>query len=89
MGASSPTVVDIVRTLSTENPPAGTGSVTGGLAQAILQERLQQQSQVGQPACLCALDLCNLAAVSMLAGRVNTLQLVGSDEKPRPHELPM
>ncbi|XP_074535109.1 mitochondrial import inner membrane translocase subunit TIM50 [Halichoeres trimaculatus] len=46
--SSSPAVVDIVRALSTEKPPAGAGSATGGLAQAILQERLQQQSQ-GQP----------------------------------------
>nr|XP_046246091.1 mitochondrial import inner membrane translocase subunit TIM50 [Scatophagus argus] len=48
--ASSPAVVDIVRTLSTDKPPAGAGSATGGLAQAILQERLQQQQQSqGQP----------------------------------------
>uniref|UniRef100_A0A8D0CSP9 Mitochondrial import inner membrane translocase subunit TIM50 n=1 Tax=Sander lucioperca TaxID=283035 RepID=A0A8D0CSP9_SANLU len=45
VGASAPAVVDIVRTLSTDKPPAGTGSATGGLAQAILQERLQQQKQ--------------------------------------------
>ncbi|XP_039987543.1 mitochondrial import inner membrane translocase subunit TIM50 [Xiphias gladius] len=47
-GASSPAVVDIVRTLSTDKP----GGTTGGLAQAILQERLQQQQQQqsqGQP----------------------------------------
>ncbi|TKS80554.1 Mitochondrial import inner membrane translocase subunit TIM50 [Collichthys lucidus] len=43
--ASSRSTVDIVRTLSTDKPPAGAGSATGGLAQAILQERLQQ----GQP----------------------------------------
>ncbi|XP_028275594.1 mitochondrial import inner membrane translocase subunit TIM50 isoform X1 [Parambassis ranga] len=49
-GASTPAVVDIIRTLSTEKPPAGAGSATGGLAQAILQERLQQQQQSqGQP----------------------------------------
>ncbi|XP_071388312.1 mitochondrial import inner membrane translocase subunit TIM50-like, partial [Centroberyx affinis] len=49
-GASSPAVVDIVRTLSTDKPPAGDGSATGGLAQAILQERLQQQQRSqGQP----------------------------------------
>lgn len=61
VAASSPAVVDTVRTLSTDKPPAGTGGATGGLAQAILQERLQQQqqSQVGQLACLCALDLCH------------------------------
>lgn len=44
---------DIVRTASTDQPSVGTGSnVTGGLAQAILQERLQQQQQQqsqGQP----------------------------------------
>ncbi|XP_057694657.1 mitochondrial import inner membrane translocase subunit TIM50 isoform X1 [Corythoichthys intestinalis] len=40
--------VDFVRTLSTNKPPAGHDGATGGLAQAILQERLQQQSQ-GQP----------------------------------------
>lgn len=69
-GASSQAVVDIIRTLSTDKPPAGTGSATGGLAQAILQERLQQQqqqSQVRQLACLGALDLAQQAAV--LAGR--------------------
>ncbi|XP_059187197.1 LOW QUALITY PROTEIN: mitochondrial import inner membrane translocase subunit TIM50 [Centropristis striata] len=48
VGASSPAVVDIVRTLSTEKPPAGAGGATGGLAQAILQERLQQQQQQSQ-----------------------------------------
>ncbi|XP_061536885.1 mitochondrial import inner membrane translocase subunit TIM50 isoform X1 [Phycodurus eques] len=40
--------VDGVRTLSTDKPVAGHDGATGGLAQAILQERLQQQSQ-GQP----------------------------------------
>lgn len=60
VGASSPAVLDIVRTVSTDKPPARTGSATGGLAQAILQERLQQQqqSQVRRLVCLCALDLC-------------------------------
>ncbi|XP_018542665.1 LOW QUALITY PROTEIN: mitochondrial import inner membrane translocase subunit TIM50 [Lates calcarifer] len=49
-GASCPAVVDIVRTLSTDKPPAGASGATGGLAQAILQERLQQQQQSqGQP----------------------------------------
>ncbi|XP_033934923.1 mitochondrial import inner membrane translocase subunit TIM50-like, partial [Pseudochaenichthys georgianus] len=47
-GASSPAVLDLVRTLSTDKPPAGNSSATGGLAQAILQTKLQQQSQ-GQP----------------------------------------
>uniref|UniRef100_A0A668ARK3 Mitochondrial import inner membrane translocase subunit TIM50 n=1 Tax=Myripristis murdjan TaxID=586833 RepID=A0A668ARK3_9TELE len=49
---SCPAVVDIVRTLSTDKPAAGDGGATGGLAQAILQERLQQQQQhrsQGQP----------------------------------------
>ncbi|KAL3991296.1 cholesteryl ester transfer protein [Sarotherodon galilaeus] len=50
-GASAPAVVDIIRTLSTDKPPAAAASATGGLAQAILQERLQQQQQPtqGQP----------------------------------------
>ncbi|XP_075906235.1 mitochondrial import inner membrane translocase subunit TIM50 [Nelusetta ayraudi] len=50
-GSSCPSMVDIVRTASTDQPSVGTGSnVTGGLAQAILQERLQQQQQSqGQP----------------------------------------
>ncbi|KAI9529039.1 Mitochondrial import inner membrane translocase subunit TIM50 [Dissostichus eleginoides] len=47
-GACSPAVLDLVRTLSTDKPPAGNSSATGGLAQAILQTKLQQQSQ-GQP----------------------------------------
>ncbi|KAM9812865.1 mitochondrial import inner membrane translocase subunit TIM50 isoform X1 [Syngnathus typhle] len=38
---------DVARTLSTDKQPAGHGGTTG-LAQAILQERLRQQSQ-GQP----------------------------------------
>ncbi|KAK1900029.1 Mitochondrial import inner membrane translocase subunit TIM50 [Dissostichus eleginoides] len=46
-GACSPAVLDLVRTLSTDKPPAGNSSATGGLAQAILQTKLQQQSQVG------------------------------------------
>lgn len=47
---STPAVVDLIRALSTEKPPTGDGSATGGLAQAILQERLKQQqkSQVSQ-----------------------------------------
>ncbi|XP_061637856.1 mitochondrial import inner membrane translocase subunit TIM50 isoform X2 [Phyllopteryx taeniolatus] len=44
----APAAVDVVRTLSTDKPAAGHDGATGGLAQAILQERLQQQSQ-GQP----------------------------------------
>lgn len=46
---STPAVVDLIRALSTEKP-TGEGSATGGLAQAILQERLKQQqkSQVSQ-----------------------------------------
>ncbi|XP_034089865.1 mitochondrial import inner membrane translocase subunit TIM50-like, partial [Gymnodraco acuticeps] len=47
-GASSPAVLDLVRTLSTDKPPAGNSSATGGLAQAILQTKLQQQSQPGE-----------------------------------------
>ncbi|XP_051934130.1 mitochondrial import inner membrane translocase subunit TIM50 isoform X1 [Hippocampus zosterae] len=46
-GTSSPATA-VVRALSTGKPPAGHDGATGGLAQAILQERLQQQSQ-GQP----------------------------------------
>lgn len=44
-----PGLADTVRTLSSGEPAGGSGSATGGLAQAILQERLQQQqhSQVG------------------------------------------
>ncbi|XP_068173138.1 mitochondrial import inner membrane translocase subunit TIM50 [Antennarius striatus] len=50
VGPPSASVVDIVRTLSTDKPPAVTGGATGGLAQAILQERLQQQHpSQGQP----------------------------------------
>lgn len=41
-GPPSAAVVDTVRSLCTDKPPAGG---TGGLAQAILQERLQQQQQ--------------------------------------------
>uniref|UniRef100_A0A8P4GBP8 Mitochondrial import inner membrane translocase subunit TIM50 n=1 Tax=Dicentrarchus labrax TaxID=13489 RepID=A0A8P4GBP8_DICLA len=47
--SSSPAAVDIVRTLSAEKPPAAAGGATGGLAQAILQERLRQQHSQGQP----------------------------------------
>nr|XP_020478908.1 mitochondrial import inner membrane translocase subunit TIM50 [Monopterus albus] len=46
--ASSRAVVNVVRTLFTGEPLAGTGSTTGGLAPAILQERLQQQQQQSQ-----------------------------------------
>ncbi|XP_019723658.1 mitochondrial import inner membrane translocase subunit TIM50 [Hippocampus comes] len=46
--ATSPGTAAVVRTLSTGKPPAGHDGATSGLAQAILQERLQQQSQ-GQP----------------------------------------
>uniref|UniRef100_A0A673WDI3 Mitochondrial import inner membrane translocase subunit TIM50 n=1 Tax=Salmo trutta TaxID=8032 RepID=A0A673WDI3_SALTR len=41
---STPVVVDLIRALSTEKP-TGEGSATGGLAQAILQERLKQQQK--------------------------------------------
>lgn len=64
MDVSSLAGMDKVRTLTTDKPPEGTGSATGGLAQAILQQRLQQQqqSQVGLLACLRALDLTNVSA---------------------------
>ncbi|XP_042153097.1 mitochondrial import inner membrane translocase subunit TIM50-like [Oncorhynchus tshawytscha] len=47
---STPAVVDLIRALSTEKT-TGEGSATGGLAQSILQERLnkQQQNSQGQP----------------------------------------
>lgn len=46
--ASSPhQLLEVIRVLSTEKNPSGTGGATGGLAQAILQERLQQSQ--GQP----------------------------------------
>uniref|UniRef100_A0A1A7WFM5 Mitochondrial import inner membrane translocase subunit TIM50 n=1 Tax=Iconisemion striatum TaxID=60296 RepID=A0A1A7WFM5_9TELE len=49
-GASTPAVMDIIRTLSTDEPSGGPRGATSGLAQAILQERLQQQQQSqGQP----------------------------------------
>ncbi|XP_030633228.1 mitochondrial import inner membrane translocase subunit TIM50 [Chanos chanos] len=49
-GTSTPAVLDLVRTLSTERAAGGETSATGGLAQAILQERLQQQQKSqGQP----------------------------------------
>uniref|UniRef100_A0A8C8LQM1 Mitochondrial import inner membrane translocase subunit TIM50 n=1 Tax=Oncorhynchus tshawytscha TaxID=74940 RepID=A0A8C8LQM1_ONCTS len=49
-GGSNSTGVDLIRALSTEKPPTGDGSATGGLAQSILQERLQQQQKSqGQP----------------------------------------
>uniref|UniRef100_A0A3P9HQ60 Mitochondrial import inner membrane translocase subunit TIM50 n=1 Tax=Oryzias latipes TaxID=8090 RepID=A0A3P9HQ60_ORYLA len=48
-GAAAPAVLHVIRTLSSEKPPAGAGGATGGLAQAILQERLQQQQSQGQP----------------------------------------
>ncbi|KAJ0022448.1 hypothetical protein NQD34_009938 [Periophthalmus magnuspinnatus] len=48
VGALFPATVDSIRTLSSEKPASGGDSATGGLAQAILRERLQQQSQ-GQP----------------------------------------
>ncbi|XP_038829877.1 mitochondrial import inner membrane translocase subunit TIM50 isoform X1 [Salvelinus namaycush] len=41
---STPAVVDLIRAISTEKP-TGEGSATGGLAQAILQERLKQQQK--------------------------------------------
>ncbi|XP_024858702.1 mitochondrial import inner membrane translocase subunit TIM50 [Kryptolebias marmoratus] len=41
--ASTPAVVDILRTLSTNQPPEGAGGATGGLAQAILQQQSQSQ----------------------------------------------
>lgn len=68
--SSSPSVVDIVRTVSTDKPPVGPGSATGGLAQAILQERLQQQqqSQVRRLACAGALDLSILSADGEIGG---------------------
>lgn len=84
VGASSPTVVDIVRTLSTDKPPAGTGSATGGLAQAILQERLQQQqqSQVRKLARVCALDLCSVPAASDVGGESEHTAARGLDVNP-------
>lgn len=86
-GACSPFVLDILRTLSTEKSPAGTGSTTGGLAQAILQERLQQQqqSQVRLLACLGALDF------QVVCWRVERFhsRSWGQNMKSRPRELPL
>ncbi|XP_064158018.1 mitochondrial import inner membrane translocase subunit TIM50 [Anguilla rostrata] len=49
-GGSTPAVLDLIRTLSADRPAGGESSGTGGLAQAILQERLlQQQKSQGQP----------------------------------------
>ncbi|CAG02105.1 unnamed protein product, partial [Tetraodon nigroviridis] len=47
-GPISPAALGLVRGAATDPPLPATESATGGLAQAILQERLQQQSQ-GQP----------------------------------------
>ncbi|XP_062328953.1 mitochondrial import inner membrane translocase subunit TIM50 isoform X1 [Osmerus eperlanus] len=44
-GGSVAAVTDLIRGLSTERPTTVEGSSTGGLAQAILQERLQQKNQ--------------------------------------------
>lgn len=56
-GPLSPAALVFVRGASTDMSQHETGSATGGLAQAILQERLQQQqSQVRRLARLCALD---------------------------------
>lgn len=80
-GASSPATLEVVRAVSTNKPPDGMSSATGGLAQAILQERLQQQqSQVTRLGCLCALDLC-LTDVDGV--KANT-----EHNEPRPHEMP-
>lgn len=48
-GSLAPTLLELARGLSTQKSPGG-DSTTGGLAQAILQEKLQQQqrTQVGQ-----------------------------------------
>ncbi|XP_072547265.1 mitochondrial import inner membrane translocase subunit TIM50 [Salminus brasiliensis] len=47
---SAPAVLEVVRTLSTQKATGGDIGATGGLAQAILQERLQQQQRSqGQP----------------------------------------
>ncbi|XP_024133330.1 mitochondrial import inner membrane translocase subunit TIM50 isoform X1 [Oryzias melastigma] len=48
-GASAPAVLHVIRKLSSDKPAGGAGGATGGLAQAILQERLQQQQSQGQP----------------------------------------
>ncbi|XP_037534263.1 mitochondrial import inner membrane translocase subunit TIM50 [Nematolebias whitei] len=45
-GASTPAMVEIIRTLYTNKPAGGEA---GGLAQDILQKRLQQQQSQGQP----------------------------------------
>ncbi|KAJ8256585.1 hypothetical protein COCON_G00187370 [Conger conger] len=49
-GGTAPAVLDLIRTLSTDRPTGVESTGTGGLAQAILQERLlQQQKSQGQP----------------------------------------
>ncbi|KAM4627081.1 mitochondrial import inner membrane translocase subunit TIM50 [Polymixia lowei] len=49
-GAGSPATVYVLRGLSTGKTPTAEGGATGGLAQAILQDRLkQQQTSQGQP----------------------------------------
>ncbi|KAI4886501.1 hypothetical protein NFI96_024858 [Prochilodus magdalenae] len=50
VGASAPAALEVVRALSTQKSTGGDSRATGGLAQAILQERLQQQQRSqGQP----------------------------------------
>ena len=44
-GGSVAAVTDLIRGLSTERPTTVEGSSTGGIAQAILQDRLQQQQK--------------------------------------------
>lgn len=55
-GPISPAALGFVRGASKDISLPETESATGGLAQAILQERLQQQSQVRRLAPLCTLD---------------------------------
>uniref|UniRef100_A0A1A8LMH9 Mitochondrial import inner membrane translocase subunit TIM50 n=1 Tax=Nothobranchius pienaari TaxID=704102 RepID=A0A1A8LMH9_9TELE len=49
VGASGLAAMDIIRTLSTDEPSGGPRGAASGLAQAILQERLQQHQSQGQP----------------------------------------
>lgn len=70
--ASSPQqLLDIIRTLSTEKNPAGTGGATGGLAQAILQERLQQSQVRGAHFALQAVAAAETALFTAISARLS------------------
>ncbi|KAF3848181.1 hypothetical protein F7725_021209 [Dissostichus mawsoni] len=91
-GACSPAVLDLVRTLSTDKPPAGNSSATGGLAQAIYRRssrsrvrgeggRKKQEKKQNDNTAYAKKIVLRLAALMGVGGAVGMIYLFGTNSQ--------